>query len=290
MLDRREFMKRTMWSALLAWASVNSFSYFTSGVAAAENAAVVPKELVFNPDWWKKLYAFMMGITEVSILEATRETVKTGTDEEMFRRIGILGKELNWGTRVIPIREAINPQTEILPYQEFEELLMRSSVSGIGQCWCRSTFKRCNAPTDTCIHLAFGEYRPGLIDRGHVSKVSRDEIRKVIRRAEDAGLVHELIRVGDDDSYYVVCNCCPCCCVGLRGLIEFGNKMVVKSEFVPAVSSKCTGCGKCLTRCHFSARKIEGGRAIVDQTKCLGCGLCSTSCPQSATFLIKREV
>jgi len=291
-ITRRDFMKNAMWAGLLAWASLNSLDYLTStafGKEAPAGAVQVPKELVFNPNWWKRLYAFMMGITEVAFLEATRETVKTDTDKEMFRRVGLLGKELNWGTRVVPIKAAIHPKVEILPYQEFEELVSRSAVSGIGECWCRSTFRNCDAPTNTCIHLAFGEHRQDLINRGHVAQVSREEIRKVIKRAEDAGLVHELIRVGDDESYYVICNCCPCCCVGLRGLIEFGNKMVTKSEFVPEVEADCDGCGACLKRCHFSARKIESGRAVVDTEKCLGCGLCASGCPNNATFLVKRN-
>ncbi|MFA6449807.1 MAG: 4Fe-4S binding protein [bacterium] len=291
-ISRRQFLKDTMWTALLALASLNSFTALTTPALAADGAAaaaIVPKELVFNPLWWNRLYAFMMGITEVPLLEATRETVKTDTDAEMFRRIGLLGSELNWGTRVVPIKKAIHHKTEILPYQEFEELISRSNVIGIGVCWCRTTFKNCDAPTSTCIHLGFGENRLDLMDRGHVAKVTREEIRDVIKKAEDAGLVHELIRVGDDDSYYVICNCCPCCCVGLRGLIAFGNKMVTRSEFVAMTTDNCTGCEKCLKRCHFSARKVADGKSTVDSEKCMGCGLCATGCPSEGAFLVKRD-
>lgn len=282
-VNRRDFLEKGMWGALLFYASLSSLN-IVANTAGAET--VVPKQLVLNPHWWKLVYAAMAMLFEIPYLEAAREASES--DAEVFRHIAGLGSELNWGTRVVPVRQAIHPETEILPYQEFEELLMRTEVRGVGECWCRSTFKNCDRPTNTCIYLAFPGNRLNLIDRGHVARVTREEIREVIERAEDAGLVHELIRVGDDDTYYVICNCCPCCCAGLRGLVEFGNRMVTKSEFIPEINEYCNACGACLDRCHFSARTIEDGRARVDPEKCFGCGLCCTGCPKDATFLVER--
>lgn len=293
-LTRRDFVKQSMWTALLAWASFNSLDLlFPPSEAMALGAAaapVVPRELLFNPNWWKSLNAFLMGIVEIPILEDSLAASKNkGGDEYFFAKIGMLGEKLDWGTRIVPVRKAIRPDIEILPIQEFEEILCRSKVRGIGKCWCRSTFKNCDRPTDTCIYLSFGEHLPDLLEReGHIAKISREEARDVIRRAEEAGLVHELIRAGGENSYYVICNCCPCCCAGLRGLIEFGNRMVIKSDFHSEVNGECVGCGACLKRCHFSARRIEGGKCAVDPEKCFGCGLCATGCRYEGTFLVKR--
>jgi ferredoxin len=293
-LSRREFLADTMWGAILALASMSSLAAMAApskALAEEASASIVPKELLFNPNWWKSLNALLMGIVEVPILNDAVKTNGGRGDAYTFAKIRMLGEKLNWGTRIVPIGKAIRPDITIIPIQDFEELLCRAKVRGIGQCWCRTTFKNCNRPTDTCIYLSFGEYLPDLLERdGHIAKVSRQEIREVIQRAEDAGLVHELIRAGDDESFYVICNCCPCCCAGLRGLIEFGNNMVVKSDFLSEVNDNCIGCGTCLKRCHFSARTVEGGRCIVETEKCFGCGLCATGCPNRGTFLIKKSV
>jgi ferredoxin len=289
-LTRRGFLSHGMWGALLAYASLRGLKLAAGeGTALAADAPIAPEKLAYNPHWWKIVFAFSMLFNEVPFLEFVREGEPRDTrDATFFHYVRKLGERVNWGSRVVPVRRAIHPKTEILPYQEFEELLMRSEVTGVGTCWCRSTFKNCDAPRDTCIHLGMPGNRLDLMHRGEVSKVSRDEIRDVIRRAEEHGLVHELIRAGDEDTYYVICNCCTCCCASLRGLVQFGNKLAIASEFAPEVNSNCTGCGVCVKRCPFGARAIVNRRAVVDATKCLGCGLCATGCPNEATFLVKR--
>jgi len=290
-LDRREFLQQGMWGILLAYASVSSLNLFANSGEVFAQEVIVPKALVMNPHWWKRVFGVVMMLCEIPYLEyaLSDESDEKKRDGEFFKNVGMLGKSVNWGTRIVPIREAVHQETEILPYQEFEELLMRTEVAHIGECWCRTTFKNCDRPTNTCIILSSPGNRLNLVEMEYMSRVSREEIRAVIDRAEEAGLVHELVRVGDEDTYYVICNCCPCCCVGLRGLIEFGNEMVVKSEFVPEVNANCTGCGRCLKRCYFSARTIKNGMAVVDTERCMGCGLCCTGCQNDASFLVKRQ-
>ncbi|MEW5947681.1 MAG: 4Fe-4S binding protein [bacterium] len=290
---RRDFMKQSMWTALLAWASLNSLDLLvspTKALAVGIESPVVPKELIFNPNWWKALYAWMMAINEIPLLEDGLATSKEKGDlKYLFDKIRVMGETLNWGTKIVPVQKSIHPKVEILPIHSFEEILRRTRVAGIGECWCRTTFKNCDRPTNTCILLSFGDHLPSLLERDeHVAKVSIEEIREVIRRAEDVGLVHELIRCGDEETFYVICNCCPCCCVGLRGLIEFGNRLVVKADFIAEINDNCNGCGECLERCYFSARTIENGRCVVNMEKCMGCGLCATRCPYEGTFLVKR--
>jgi len=283
---RREFVEMGMWGTLMLYAGAAGLSSLVETPALAQHMAA-PKELALNPYWWNRVFAYVMAMCEIPYLEFELEPGKN--DEEFFGKVNLLMEKINWGTRVVPIGKAIHPKTEILPYQEFEEVLMRSEVQGIGECWCRTTFKNCDRPTNTCILLGFPGNRLDLENKGHVAKVSRDEIRAVIKRAEEAGLVHELIRAGDDDTYYVICNCCPCCCAGLRGLVEFGNKGVIHSEFIPQTNDNCEGCGTCLGRCYFNARTLADGKIVVDPEKCLGCGLCCTGCPNEANFLVKRQ-
>ena len=49
---------------------------------------------------------------------------------------------------------------------------------------------------------------------------------------------------------------------------------------------RCTGCGKCLEVCRFSAIIDNAPRFSIDPISCEGCGICSFVCPQGA---IKME-
>lgn len=47
-------------------------------------------------------------------------------------------------------------------------------------------------------------------------------------------------------------------------------------------SSKCTGCGNCLSACPHSAISLSGGKASINANKCTGCGRCISRCPSGA--------
>lgn len=49
-------------------------------------------------------------------------------------------------------------------------------------------------------------------------------------------------------------------------------------------SERCTGCGKCLSRCIFRAIRIIDGKAVIGDA-CRGCGLCVNACPRGAIRL-----
>ena len=54
-------------------------------------------------------------------------------------------------------------------------------------------------------------------------------------------------------------------------------------------SDKCTGCGKCLLLCRFSAIARNGeGVVAIDPLACEGCGVCADVCPFDAVALHER--
>jgi MinD superfamily P-loop ATPase len=85
-----------------------------------------------------------------------------------------------------------------------------------------------------------------------------------------------------------ICSCCPCCCQYLRTLMNYGVKHhIAKSGLVARVDSrKCTGCGVCMERCIFKARKLQNGKSFVVEEDCYGCGLCTTTCSSKASKLV----
>ncbi|MGC8936377.1 MAG: DUF362 domain-containing protein [Candidatus Methanomethylicaceae archaeon] len=51
---------------------------------------------------------------------------------------------------------------------------------------------------------------------------------------------------------------------------------------------KCTGCGKCVEACSFSAMRMEGGRPVRDEEKCMYCNTCMFCCEQDAITLMEN--
>ena len=46
--------------------------------------------------------------------------------------------------------------------------------------------------------------------------------------------------------------------------------------------SHCTGCGMCVDACPFTAIRLEGNKAVVNEALCEGCGSCSATCLRAA--------
>jgi ferredoxin len=121
-----------------------------------------------------------------------------------------------------------------------------------------------------------------------IRAISQEEALRILRESEDSGLIHTTANVGDHGS--ILCNCCPCCCPTLRGVIEFQRPTVVAhSDFRAAVEgTACVGCGDCVERCHFDALSLPEGVCVVDPARCMGCGLCAAACPVDALSLVRR--
>ncbi|MDP8247872.1 MAG: ATP-binding protein [Candidatus Tritonobacter lacicola] len=51
---------------------------------------------------------------------------------------------------------------------------------------------------------------------------------------------------------------------------------------------KCTGCGKCVEVCRFSAIRKDGDAVVIDPIPCEGCALCSRVCPAGAIEMVEN--
>ena len=61
-------------------------------------------------------------------------------------------------------------------------------------------------------------------------------------------------------------------------------------EKTPSLSfspSRCTACGRCLPGCP--ARRIEGGKIVIDRSLCTVCGKCAKACLNGACEVMGRE-
>jgi len=239
-----------------------------------------------------KILSFTFGIIEFFMLEAFRfldNKLNINTMEIVNRYIF----KSRWGGKVIPLNINLDMETKFLPSEEILALLSRSKVTGISNCYCRETQRKhsdtpnCDHPIKTCIHIGFGKsLREIPYKSENLVKVSKSEIKQLLEESDKRGLVHQIIYFPNPLFYYVVCNCCPCCCVIMNKFLKSGSPQMIKSDFIAFTDiNKCTDCGICEQYCNFGARKLIGEKLYFFPDYCFGCGLCVSKCIEKAITL-----
>jgi len=189
--------------------------------------------------------------------------------------------------KVLPIPEAVmEPVTIVFPYETAISILEKAESISVRNCECRLTYKNCDKPLRTC--LAINEFSSELVGRGAAQEMPVDDAAKVLKVANEHGLVHQALYTDWlKGEVFDICSCCPCCCTYLRTFMNYEVKHhIAKSGLIAKVDSdKCDGCSICLERCVFQARRIEDGKSFVIKENCYGCGLCTTTCPTGASKL-----
>jgi Pyruvate/2-oxoacid:ferredoxin oxidoreductase delta subunit len=196
--------------------------------------------------------------------------------------------------KIIPIDKTLNISDEfILPSQSVEDIIKKFDDIAVGHCFCRQRRrllgKMCDtgAPTLNC--FTFGKSARHTIAQGFSRKLTREEALKIMKEAEQAGLIHKAFHPGSKESSAEtsICNCCKDCCDTL-GLWRDGTLPLVNSTYYLSVidNEACTGCGICMKWCPTDAIELnEEGIAKRDEKSCLGCGVCSRFCPEGAISL-----
>jgi len=239
-----------------------------------------------------KILSFLFGVFEYLMLEAFR-LLDIKLNINTIQLVNRYIFKSRWGGKVIPLNANLDVETKFLPSQEILALLSRSKVTGISNCYCRETqrkhsdTKNCDHPIKTCIHIGFGKsLREIPYKSENLEKVSKREIKRLLEECDKRGLVHQIIFFPNPLFYYVVCNCCPCCCVIMNKFLKSGSPQMIKSDFIAYTdTNKCNNCGICVQRCNFGARKINDDRLIFFQDYCFGCGMCVSECPEEVISL-----
>lgn len=194
-------------------------------------------------------------------------------------------------SRVIAIEKEISKDSTIQPYDKLLEYIDRAEDFVQIVCHCRHAHELlgnpCSKPKDVC--LGFGLGARYMIEYGLGRAITKEEARSILRRTEDAGLVHVVSNTGDNIDF--ICNCCICHCDNLKSLKGAPEHAgAARSSFIAEVKDdECTGCGSCLERCPMEALSIPAESAEVAKKSCIGCGLCVSSCPTGAIVLKNRE-
>jgi electron transport complex protein RnfB len=154
------------------------------------------RELVF----W--LMPFAVGIYEEQLPWIDKELAQLF--EEYFQEaqgaITHLAPPLH---RVIPVEEAVPAGVEIFPYERATELLENAKAWGVRDCICRIQQKLvgrgCDAPVESC--LVFAPVEGAFDGRKETRAIDKAEAIRILREAEDAGLVHSPGNYRDGNFY-----------------------------------------------------------------------------------------
>jgi Pyruvate/2-oxoacid:ferredoxin oxidoreductase delta subunit len=233
---------------------------------------------------------FMIGLYEYSVNKIDKELAQLFKDYYHTAGLDEIGASNIPGFKVIPLEETIQTDTTLFPYQMLEESIRNARVIAVADCVCRKESQLlgegCDHPMETC--LSFGTAAEYYIENEMGRKITSEEAIQIIKEADESGLVH----AGANSKHLSnICNCCPCCCISMKGMTQFGQD---KQKFMNALFESiideelCVACENCLERCPVKAITIED-IAIVNRDLCLGCGLCASVCPEEAISLKSRE-
>jgi NAD-dependent dihydropyrimidine dehydrogenase PreA subunit len=199
---------------------------------------------------------------------------------------------------IVSIEEDIPRQdlgTGIIPYSRARDIVLSAPADIVlSQCGCKQlnhikgiSCKASEAPYMTCMligkpltnfHL---DHNPDTTKR-----VSTEEALKLLESFNKAGLVHTAwFKDCLHDQFYVICNCCSCCCLGFA-MQKLGIPQLVSSGYVAEVNAiACRGCEVAANCCPFDAIRIINGKSVVVWENCRGCGVCISKCPHHVRSL-----
>lgn len=187
-------------------------------------------------------------------------------------------------------KEIEAPEQKILPAQTVEELIEKFDDIAVGHCFCRHhkdlLGEPCKQTDDRENCFTFGKSARFTSEQGFARMVSKEEALKIIKKAEEDGLVHKAYHPNFDikRDETSICNCCNCCCGQVPG------PSVNATNYISQVNQDiCVGCGTCVEHCHTSSRKLnDDGKAENTVDRCIGCGVCAYFCPENAITLVEN--
>lgn len=197
--------------------------------------------------------------------------------------------KISFSSKVIPVNESLDARQWVLPTEQVAGILRNAKFIALQKCLCRVHYSRCDKPREVC--LVLNEAGEKFVAKGEARQIPLSEALEVLRKANEAGLVH-LSLYKPDHQVFALCSCCSCCCHDIQ-LVKVHNRrdLMVRSEYVAVTyMDTCIHCGVCAERCVFEARTMKGEHMEHNAEACLGCGLCVTTCPSQSIVMKQREL
>jgi electron transport complex protein RnfB len=133
---------------------------------------------------------FVVGFWEGQVNRLTPELVQefeeylpTAFDADFWQKAPQL--------RTVPVGESISIQTEVMPYEQAEELVSAHDTFSVSNCICRQEMRimgeGCDKPLESC--LGFDAAAEHVARTGRGRAISQEEALEILHQAEEAGLV-----------------------------------------------------------------------------------------------------
>jgi Na+-translocating ferredoxin:NAD+ oxidoreductase subunit B len=242
------------------------------------------------------LLPMVVGMYEAQDGELTRDFSR---DAHAYMRTPAFGRSFLSTSRpqmrTIPINQSIPVEHAVATYDHIRHIVAGAPGPFVAlKCICRQgkalDGKPCakTARLDTC--LGMNHAAEMVLRRRHGRALSREETVALLQKNEDEGLV---LQPGNAQKPDFVCSCCGCCCglLSIQKMLPRPVDVWATNHFAAVDASRCTSCGKCVSRCQVNALKLTGKKKgiRIDRNRCIGCGLCVPACAAKALRLEKKE-
>ncbi len=194
--------------------------------------------------------------------------------------------------KIITVNKKIPLQDleQIIPYPKARDLVLNGPPDVVVfNCGCRLARDNPCQPIQVC--MIIGQPFADFILEHHPKtsrRLTQQEALELLKAEHERGHLHSAwFKDVMLDRFFVICNCCKCCCGGIEAMVKHDMPMMASSGYVSEISDECNGCGQCAEYCHFEAISVNE-RAHVEYEKCMGCGVCESKCPSEAISL-KRD-
>jgi electron transport complex protein RnfB len=231
---------------------------------------------------------FVVGIWEYHVNDLDEELIRDFNeylpilfDPDVWRQAPQL--------RTIPIGESIPVQSEVMAYEQANQLVRSRDKIAVAPCICRREHRMvgegCDKPEETC--LVFGRAADYYVENGLGRAIDVEEALEILQIAETAGLV---LQPSNSQRVSNICCCCGCCCQVLKAYKRHPHPASIVSTPYQIASDPdlCIGCGECISRCQMEALSLVDEVAVPDLNRCIGCGLCVTVCDTGSLYLVRK--
>lgn len=133
---------------------------------------------------------FIVGFWEGQVNRLSRELIQDFEEYLPFYTEQNIGPGVPQ-LRTIPIGKSINTETEVMLYEQAEELVRANKTFAVTNCICRQEMrimgKGCDKPEESC--LSFGTAAKIIVRTGRGRAISMEEALAILQRAEEVGLI-----------------------------------------------------------------------------------------------------
>ena len=162
--------------------------------------------------------------------------------------------------RVIPVESALEDIPGVNEFERISHYLDKYDRFSVSPCSCRASRTSIgdgcgHLDEDMCIQMGKGAEH--YIRSGRAREITREQALEIIKRAEENGLMHDMVNIEEPGESAAICNCCACACFGLRVGLMYGARDAIRSNYVAEVDeAKCVACGQCVETCPGNALKL----------------------------------